>query len=105
MIPLVLVTGFLGCGKTYATGLYELSQMTTPVFGPDREHFPAPLSPATADDIQPILEQASFVVIDPDCPDNPAGKVFRSGFVLAASRKQINPGRKAKLQLYVRGSP
>ena len=96
---------FLGCGKTYATGLYELSQMTTPVFGPDREHFPAPLSPATADDIQPILEQASFVVIDPDCPDNPAGKVFRSGFVLAASRKQINPGRKAKLQLYVRGSP
>jgi hypothetical protein len=96
---------FLGCGNTYATGLYELSQMTTPVFGPDRERFPQPLSPAAVEDIDPLLEQASFVVLDPDCPDDLAAKVSQSGFVLGASRKQINPGRRAKLRLYIRPSP
>ncbi len=43
-----------------------------------------------------------FVVLDPRCAENMAGEVSSAVFVVAASRKQINPGRRAKLQLYVR---
>jgi hypothetical protein len=93
---------FIGCGDTYASGLYELLQMTIPVFGPDRKRFPAPLVLADVEDLEPVLKAADFVVLDPKCADNIAGEVSSAGFVLGASRKQINPGRKAKLQLYVR---
>jgi len=48
------------------------------------------------------LEAAGFVVLDPKCAENMAGEVASAGFVVAASRKQINPGRRTKLQLYVR---
>jgi hypothetical protein len=76
--------------------------MTIPVFGPDRKRFPAPLVLADVEDLEPVLKAADFVVLDPKCADNIAGEVSSAGFVLGASRKQINPGRKAKLQLYVR---
>ena len=95
----------IGCGKTYATGLYDFSQMTTPVFGPERDRFPAPPLLADREDIDPVLEKASFVVLDPDCTEGLSERVAGAGFVLGANRKQINPGRKTKLRLYVRRSP
>ncbi len=96
---------YIGCGNTYATGLYDLSQMTTPVFGPEKENFAAPIHSATLEDVTGILDEASFVVLDPDCAGKLSGDVARAGFVLGASRLQINPGRKTKLQLYVKPSP
>jgi hypothetical protein len=92
---------FLGCGDTYASGLYELSQMTTPVFGPERRDFPAP-SVSAEDDIEPLLERADFVVVDPKCARKAKARVSAAGFVLGAARKQINPGRKSRLELYFR---
>ena len=93
---------FIGCGNTYSSGLYELSQMTTPVFGPDRKRFPEPLVPADLEDIESLLGQADFVVLDPKCAGKMAGKVKAAGFIAGASRKQINPRSKTKLQLYLR---
>jgi hypothetical protein len=92
---------FTGCGHSYASGLYEVSQMTVPVFGPDRNRFPEPLVSVDADDIGPLLEEAGFVVLDPKCAKKAAGKVRSAGFVVGASRKQINPSRRTKLELYL----
>ena len=96
---------YLGCGTTYATGLYELSQMTTPVFGPEKESFAEPIQPAPLEDVAGLLDEASFVVLDPDCAGKLSGDVARAGFALGASRLQINPRRRTKLQLYVKASP
>ena len=92
---------FIGCGDTYASGLYELSQMTTPVFGPERKRFPEPLVPAGVEDIEPLLEEAAFVVLDPTCAGDMRAKLSPAGFVDGALRKRINPA-KTRLQLYVR---
>ena len=92
---------FVGCDG-YVTGLYELFQMTTPVFGPARREFPDPLVRAVPDEIEPLLQQADFAVVDPKCADGASSKVRTAGFVLGASRLQINPRRRTKLELYVR---
>jgi hypothetical protein len=93
---------FIGCGKTYASGLYELSQMTTPVFGPERTRFADPLVPADIERIEPLLEQADFVVVDPRCAQRITARASLAGFVSAAARRQINPSSRTKLELYVR---
>ena len=92
---------FRGCDDSYASGLYEVAQLTVPVFGPERNRFPEPLVSADAGDIGPLLGQANFVVLDPQCAKKIAGAARSAGFVLGASRKQINPSRRTKLQLYL----
>jgi hypothetical protein len=79
--------------------------MTTPVFGPERESFADPVQPASLEDIAGLLDQASFVVLDPECASKLSGDVARAGFTLGASRLQINPRRRTKLQLYVKAWP
>lgn len=98
---------YLGCGRGYGNGLYRLSQMTVPVFGPDNGQFPRPETPVDSKDFKPYLEQADFVVIDPRCTDkNTARTITTSGFVGSAARRQLDANRrtklKTKLELFVR---
>ncbi|MGB8331168.1 MAG: hypothetical protein WCE62_13680 [Polyangiales bacterium] len=93
---------YLGCGNTYASGLYRLSQMTTPVFGPERKSFPAPAVPADLENVDPLLEQTAFAVLDPKCASRVRGKLRSAGFLLVAMRKQLKVKTKVNLELYVR---
>ena len=58
--------GYIGCEGGYPSGLYELSQMTVPVFGPRRTEFPTPLVAAEAD-LTALVEGADFFVTHPKC--------------------------------------
>ncbi len=88
---------FFGCKDMYKPGLYPLEGMTTPVFGPDRRHFPKPEEQAKKGQEQALIDQASYVVIDPRCGRHAEKKVKQNGaFSLAASRKLVNSGRRRK---------
>ena len=93
--------GYVGCGKRYPSGLSELSQMTTPVFGPERRDFPEPLFAADEQETRDaMVEQADFFVTHPKCAGSESMKIRRR-FSLAAKRRQTNTGDRTKLRLYV----
>jgi len=94
---------FFGCGDLYASGLYPLSEMTVPVFGPDRLDFPDPIAPATEDVVDASFEDADYAVVDPKCADQIATRLRSKGFLHVANRKERNAkGRRDPWQLYVR---
>jgi hypothetical protein len=92
--------GYAGCKKRHPSGLYELSQMTTPVFGPDRKSFPTPLTELEEETLESIVAEASFFVTNPKCSGKDSVKI-PGRFQLGANRRQTNTGRKEKLRLYV----
>ena len=66
---------YLGCGATYANGLYRLSAMTTTVLATPRSKadFPAPSRIVTpADDLTPLLGRVDAVVHAASCFPIPA---------------------------------
>ena len=54
-----------GCAGGYETGLYELEDLTTPVFGPRRDDLPEPRE--FVDDEQELAGLVHFVVLDQRC--------------------------------------
>jgi hypothetical protein len=93
---------FFGCDDFYASGLYPLSEMTVPVFGPDRRNFPRPIAAARDKPGDASFERADYVVVDPKCA-NPLDERLRSkGFQPVANRKLHRGGRRAPWKLYVR---
>ena len=93
---------FFGCNDMYESGLYDLSQMTTPVFGPERARFSKPLVAADAADAHSLLEQADYAVVDPKCAQEARTQIEASGFHLGAKRPRVNPGSRVKWLLYFR---
>jgi hypothetical protein len=93
---------FWGCNDKYESGLYDLSQMTTPVFGPERARFPKPLVAAEAVDVGSLLEQADYAVVDPKCAQEARTQIEASSFEIGAKRPRANPGSRVKWLLYFR---
>jgi hypothetical protein len=93
---------FVGCNNMYGSGLYDLSQMTTSPFGPERKRFPEPVVAAEAADVASILPQADYAVVDPKCGADAKPQIEAAGFELGAKRDLVNPGRRAKWLLYFR---
>lgn len=94
---------FFGCPGDYRPGLYELSEMTTPVFGPERESFPDPsvAFDAEVDDAEGLVAQADYVVFDQKCGIR-AGMELGGDFRQVAKRSLVNPKRRGKWLLYLR---
>lgn len=95
---------YLGCDQQYKAGLYKLSDLTVPVFGPKSKKFPKPRQPGPkrGEPTEALLDQAGFAVLDPKCfTMSPARK---DQFVLAAKRLVIRPprGTSKHLELWVR---
>lgn len=93
---LVLV---VGCDKrNYSTGLYEVTDLTVPVFGPKKFKFPKPKKSGDADD---LVAEAGAAVLDAKCPE--AKSVSKSDFQLVAKRKRIYaPKGKKEYEIYLR---
>lgn len=58
----------LSCGNDYQPGMYQVSDLKTPPFGPRVKKLPAPREPANIpDDAPALIGAAEFVVVDPGC--------------------------------------
>jgi hypothetical protein len=91
----------LSCGADYAPGLYQVTDLATPPFGPRMKELPAPREPATLPgDASRLVAQAEFVVVNPKClPGGTPG--LRSSHSLLVKRngsKSMSP-----YEIWVRG--
>ena len=96
---------FFGCDEFYASGLYPLSAMTVPVFGPDRRNFPQPIAAGGDRPSDAFFEHADYVVVDRRCAKSIAARLGSKGFLHVANRKLQNTdhdGRRAPWTLYTR---
>jgi hypothetical protein len=80
----------LTCRGTYAPGLYPLKAMTVPALGPRRAAFPRPIKrlPGPEESLAPLIDQASFALIQGGCPIGIPEQV-RASYTLIARRKTI----------------
>ena len=92
--------GYVGCERRYPSGLYDFSQMTTPVFGPERKDYPEPLVAADPDNMESLVGDADFFVTHPKCAGHATPRLRAGGFALGALRRQTNTGSRTKLNLY-----
>jgi hypothetical protein len=87
-----LSVALFGCNNPYATGWYDLSQLTLPVIKPRRP--PKPVAPLAASD---VLDRADFVVVDEPChPGFVPSALFLSASHRGTSRLYVRvsrPGR------------
>ena len=107
--PFDATVAWLGCNdrQGYASGLYQIPDLTVPVFGPKSRSYPPPRKPgppsgATA---EALVRAASYVVLDTRCQKSlPAGTATE--FTLAAKRKEPRI-KGAVREIYVRmnGAP
>jgi len=82
------VVAILDCSRGYHTGLYHLSALTGPVFGPRRNVRPRPFDKATRgeqDDAR-LIEAAAFLVVNPACHKT-AESLSTASFTMVATRK------------------
>lgn len=75
-----------GCRGGYATGLYELRDLKTPVFGPRSSDLPEPRE--VLDDDDELMSRAHFVVADQRCQQEQRHTLSRS-FELLAKRSRL----------------
>lgn len=66
-----------GCPRRYNTGLYKLSDLRVPVYGPDRRRFPAPRQRASLAEATRLLGQAGFAVVETTCHVQPPADLSR----------------------------
>jgi len=59
----------LGCGKPYADGLYRVSDLAQPNWGPKQKEVPSPRQSVAskADAVELAYNTADFVLVDPKC--------------------------------------
>lgn len=93
---------FFGCEDLYPSGLYPLSEMTVPVFGPDRSRFPRPTVAAGDTSDAALFERADYVVIDSSCAKWSDAQVRSKGFDHVANRKPGRGGQRASWKLYLK---
>ena len=93
---------FFGCDDFYASGLYRLSEMNVPVFGPGRSSFPRPIADVGETSESVLLERADYVVVDPKCANRSDAQLLSKGFQHVADRKVDRGSRRASWRLYVR---
>ena len=77
----------LGCENLFKSGIYEIQDLTVPVFGPRSGRYPAPRVAAPPSGDADLEAQASILVLDERCHKAPVG------FELAARRKIIRNGK------------
>jgi hypothetical protein len=88
--------------RGYGRGLYELADMRVPAFGPASRRFPPPRKPAAAAvPAEQLIDQAAFIVLDPQCAAGARGHAQRE-FLLAAKRKRMSAERSREFELWVR---
>jgi hypothetical protein len=89
----------VGCDKrNYPPGLYRVTELDVPVFGPHKFEFPAPEKKG---DVNALAAEAGALVVDARCPD--AKKLDKSDFQLVAKRKRIHPPKgKKEYEIYLR---
>jgi hypothetical protein len=91
----------LSCGQDYAPGLYEVTDLSTPPFGPRMKELPAPREPATLpDDASRLIAQAEFVVMNPKCLPGGATGLRASHALLV---KRSGSKNMAPYEIWVRG--
>jgi hypothetical protein len=103
-LPFPTTVATLGCNDTYKSGLYELADLTVPVFGPRSRAFPRPRRPGPPSGAraEELVHAAAFVVLDTKCHASlPASE--RSSFVQVAKRRVVR-GKRGTLEIYLRAS-
>ena len=75
----------IGCGADYATGVYHLSDLDAPRFGPERLRYFTRPPRADASDQKKWPQKLRAVVLDTSCPQRPVVDLT-SGFERVASR-------------------
>lgn len=77
---------YLGCGKTYGSGLYDLSDLAVPVFGPRSRVYPRPrTAESPAHPVADLAATARVLVLDQRC------RKPVEGFALGVRRKVLRP--------------
>lgn len=92
----------LSCSQDYAPGLYQVTDLSTPPFGPRLKELPKPREAATLpDDASRLIAEAEFVVLNPKClPGGAPG--LRTSHALLVKR---NAGRgMPAYEIWVRGA-
>jgi hypothetical protein len=89
------------CDKqTYRRGLYKVTDLITPVFGPNRGKYPAPRV-AEGDDAA-LLSQAAFAVVDPTCFKGKTVTELNAFENVAKRARVYAPSGKKTFDLYLR---
>jgi len=91
----------LSCGKDYLPGLYQVTDLSTPPFGPRMKELPEPRSPGTMPrDAPALIDAAEFVVVNPRCFQGTVPGL-RSGHTLMVRRN--GSSMMAPYEIWVRG--
>jgi len=96
----------IGCKKRYPTGLYRVSQLTVPVFGPARHTYPEPIlsAPDNAAGHKKLVTHAAFVGVDTNCKGRLPAEAAAKFTKIATRRREEDRkthGRKA-MDIYKR---
>ncbi|MBK9756365.1 MAG: hypothetical protein IPO88_23275 [Nannocystis sp.] len=95
----------LGCGRGYATGSYRVSDLQTKEFGTESHVFAEPrvAAPArpTVDEVEALIRDVAFVVLDPTC-NAKVRPAVTAKFEHAATRGRVSKHRNVQYELYLR---
>jgi hypothetical protein len=80
-----------------------VTDLVTPVFGPERLKFPAPEE--TSEDLDAILAKSEMAVVDPTCPTVTKLKTLREFTKIVTRKWTFQPRGKKGLDLYIRKVP
>lgn len=78
---------YLGCNNHYKAGLYHLSDLTVPVYGPNNNKYPKPFQPKASTELAELSHGAAFAVLDPKCAAAASRELPGLGFKMVAQRK------------------
>lgn len=81
----------LSCGDSPAPGLYRVSDLNVPVFGPGKSKYPRPFQAAESGDsgAEELASAADFAVVEARCKKELSG-ASRDDFKLLAKRKEFH---------------
>lgn len=84
------------------SGLYRVTDLNTPMFGPKKTEYPEPRVPATEErPIEELVDEATFVVVDPKCVSK-VRTVLRSDFEQWAKRDRRSRLRNRGYHIWAR---
>jgi hypothetical protein len=95
----------LSCDNdSYRRGLYRVTDLRVPAFGPESRRFPAPRAgaePKLPDHV--LIDSAAFLLLDGRCAA-PARAHAQRSFQLVAKRKRIGRNPRVEFEIWVRKS-